>query len=86
MVKSPGLTTVPPMAARIFALASTSRELRCQCPMVTPTSFGGAACAKADATMRFDTRRLDASHRAEISLVTAASLLEFAGLTGETRG
>ena len=27
-------------------LAATSRELRCQCPIVTPASFGGSACAR----------------------------------------
>ena len=38
---APGLIAVPPMATRIFLFASTSRELRCQWPMVTPTSLGG---------------------------------------------
>src|SRR5437867_10815345 len=45
--KLPPLTSVPPMARKIFLLAATSRLLRCQCPMVTPASFGGNACAHA---------------------------------------
>ena len=38
--KNPALTAVPPIATKIFLLASTSRELRCQWPMVTPFSLG----------------------------------------------
>src|ERR1700677_3054455 len=45
--KSPRLTDVPPMATKIFLLASTSRELRCRWPIVTPASFAGNGCAEA---------------------------------------
>jgi hypothetical protein len=48
---------------KIFLLASTSRELRCQCPIVTPASFGGAACAKADPAAS-----CDASHSVAIKV------------------
>ena len=34
------LVSTPPMPTKIFLLAATSRELRCQWPMVTPASFG----------------------------------------------
>jgi hypothetical protein len=39
---------MPPSATNSFLLASTSREFKCQCPIVTPASFGGAACAEAE--------------------------------------
>src|SRR5712675_1923355 len=55
MSKSPGLAATPPRATKIFLLASTSRELRCQCPIVTPASFGGAGCARAVPAARLDT-------------------------------
>ena len=37
---SPGPVATPPMARKICLLAATSRELRCQCPFVTPASLG----------------------------------------------
>ena len=41
LLKSPVIPGVlPPMPTKIFLLASTSFELRCQCPMVTPASLG----------------------------------------------
>jgi hypothetical protein len=43
----PGMNNLPPMARKIFLLASTSFEARCQCPMVTPTVLNGAGCAAA---------------------------------------
>src|ERR1700704_6100050 len=55
MSKSPGLAATPPKATKIFLLASTSRELRCQCPIVTPASFGGAGWARAGPAARLDT-------------------------------
>ena len=39
--KSPGFIAVPPIATKIFLLASISLELRCQWPMVTPASLNG---------------------------------------------
>jgi len=39
--KSPGFIAVPPIATKIFLLASISLELRCQWPMVTPDSLNG---------------------------------------------
>src|SRR5436309_10724556 len=75
MSKLPFLTAVPPMATKIFLLASISREFMCQCPMVTPASLGGYACARA-----VPATRLNISDKAAISLVIAGLLLrsEFA--------
>src|SRR5258707_6697626 len=75
MSKLPFLTAVPPIATKIFLLASMSREFICQCPMVTPASLGGNACAQA-----VPATRLNISDKAAISLVIADPLLrrEFA--------
>src|SRR5436190_6368498 len=47
MTGCPGLNSLPPMARKSFLLASTSFEMRCQCPIVTPASLNGAGCAAA---------------------------------------
>src|SRR5580765_5310973 len=47
MTGCPGLNSLPPMARNSFLLASTSFEMRCQCPIVTPASLKGAGCAAA---------------------------------------
>src|ERR1700704_803492 len=82
MSKSPGLAATPPNATKIFLLASTSRELRCQCPIVTPASFGGAGWAKAVPIVRLDT-----SQSADINAFMVASqfgcLRPFEGDWGE---
>src|SRR5258705_4033257 len=70
MSKLPFLTAVPPIATKIFLLASMSREFICQCPMVTPISLGGKACAQA-----VPATRLNISDNAAISLVMAEPLL-----------
>src|SRR6516162_11003788 len=57
------LLSTPPMARKIFLLAATSFELRCQCPMVTPASLGAYGCAKAVPAARLETR-----HKAEIEI------------------
>src|SRR5215510_15315944 len=46
----PRVTGVPPIATKIFLLAATSCDTRCQCPMVTPASLNGACCATATPT------------------------------------
>src|ERR1700682_4979222 len=43
----PRVTGVPPIATKIFLLAATSCETRCQWPMATPASLNGACCATA---------------------------------------
>src|ERR1700676_4596386 len=43
----PRVTGVPPIATKIFLLAATSCDTRCQWPMVTPASLNGACCARA---------------------------------------
>src|SRR3989442_1393588 len=53
------------MATKIFLLASTSRVLRCQCPMVTPASLGGNDCAHV-----VPAARKQITHTGEISLVS----------------
>src|SRR2546427_1105707 len=68
--KLPDLMAVPPIATKIFLLASTSRVLRCQCPMVTPASFGGNDCAQP-----IPTARVEIIHRTAISLFIAGSFL-----------
>src|SRR5712671_6834311 len=75
MSKLPFLTAVPPMATKIFLLASISREFMCQCPMVTPASLGGYACARAVPAIR-----LNISDKAAIRFVMGDLLLcwEFA--------
>src|SRR2546421_10979914 len=45
--KFPPLTSVPPIARKIFLFSATSRLLRCQWAIVTPDSFGGEGCADA---------------------------------------
>src|SRR6266853_4383446 len=40
------------MPTKIFSLAATSFELRCQCPLVTPASLNGNGCAAAALTAR----------------------------------
>src|SRR5882724_5112693 len=76
--KLPALIAVPPMATKIFLLASTSRVLRCQCPMVTPASFGGNACAHAvpagPAGPAGPADRIEIIHTTEISLLIVDSL------------
>src|SRR6266850_1915279 len=72
--KFPALIAVPPIATKIFLFASTSRVLRCQCPMVTPASFGGNDCAHV-----VQTARNGIMHRTEISLLKAGSFLEIEG-------
>src|SRR5712691_11570954 len=57
------------MPTRIFFWASTSRELRCQWPMVTPSPLGAKGCAEAEPTAIVEKR-----NSAAISLVIAASL------------
>src|SRR6266567_5169442 len=69
MSKLPFLTAVPPRATKIFLLASISREFMCQCPMVTPASLGGYACARA-----VPATRLNISDKAAIRLVIGALL------------
>src|SRR6266576_1848433 len=71
MLKLPFLTATPPMATKIFLLASMSRELRCQCPMVTPCALGGKACAQA-----FPAASVNISDNAAISLVMADLFVE----------
>src|SRR2546425_3421115 len=66
--KLPDLMAVPPIATKIFLLASMSRVLRCQCPMVTPASFGGNDCAQT-----IPTARVEIIHRTAISLFIAGS-------------
>src|SRR5712671_3057412 len=70
MSKLPFLTAMPPIATKIFLLASMSREFICQCPIVTPISLGGNACAQA-----VPATRLNISDNAAISLVMADPLL-----------
>src|SRR5258708_15304309 len=43
----PRVTGVPPIATKIFLLAATSCDTRCQWPMVTPASLNDACCATA---------------------------------------
>jgi len=64
------VNAVPPKARKIFLLASTSPELRCQCPMVTPASLGGNGCAQADAVAK-----PVMSHSAGMSVLTIASYI-----------
>src|SRR5215813_462389 len=68
--KVPSLNAVPPKARKIFLLASTSPELRCQCPIVTPASLGGNGCAQADAVAK-----PVMSHSAGMSVLTIASYI-----------
>src|ERR1700730_10745430 len=72
----PRVTPVPPIATKIFLLAATSCETRCQWPMVTPASLNGACCATAvPATV-------DASHNPAIKFFMNASLLRHRLLIG----
>src|SRR5262245_49732473 len=50
----PRVTGVPPIATKIFLLAATSCDTRCQWPMVTPASLNGACCATATPTVSID--------------------------------
>jgi hypothetical protein len=43
----PGRKSFPPIARKIFLLASESLEMMCQCPIVRPNSLNGAGCAAA---------------------------------------
>src|SRR5229473_2042165 len=47
------------MPTKIFSLAATSFELRCQCPLVTPASLNGNGCAAAAPAAR----TVDASNK-----------------------
>src|SRR6266516_6266311 len=60
------------MARKTFLLVSTSRELRCQCPMVTPASPGGNGCAQVDAVAK-----LVMSDSIGTSLLTIASCIGY---------
>src|SRR5947209_598872 len=61
---------VPPMPTRIFLLTSMSRELRCQCPIVTPASLGVKGCALAAPAASVVVRK-----SAAIRVLMAVSLL-----------
>src|SRR6267143_18762 len=63
--------TVPPIAKKIFLLASMLRVLRCQCPMVTPASFGGNACPHA-----IPAESIKIPHKTKIIFVTTYSFLD----------
>src|SRR5438132_4670120 len=69
MTGCPGLNSLPPMARKSFLFASTSFEMRCQCPMVTPASLNGAGCAAAVPAASVDAN----SNAAKIVLFTNAS-------------
>src|SRR6267378_4604249 len=64
-------TSVPPIAKKIFLVASMLRVLRCQCPMVTPASFGGNACPHA-----IPAESIKIPHKTKIIFFTTYSFLD----------
>src|SRR5262245_57226966 len=67
----PRVTGVPPIATKIFLLAATSCDTRCQWPMVTPASLNGACCASA-----VPAARVNARHRLASRVFMEASRVE----------
>src|SRR5258706_430017 len=74
MLKLPFLTATPPMATKIFLLASMSRELRCQCPIVAPAAWGGKVGAEG-----VPAASVNISDKAAIHLVMADLFVELIG-------
>src|SRR5215813_9355087 len=64
-------TSAPPIAKKIFLVASMLRVLRCQCPMVTPASFGVNACPHA-----IPAESTKIPHKAKVSFFTTYSFLD----------
>jgi hypothetical protein len=62
----PALIAVPPIATKIFLLASMSREFRCRWPLVTPAALTGNGCAHAAAGTSSEI-----THSAEINFLMA---------------
>ena len=77
LVRTSRVTGVPPIATKIFLLAVTSCETRCQWPMLTPASLNGACCATA-----VPVASVDASHNPAIRFFMNASLLRHRLLIG----